>query len=730
MNIFSVLLLFILVYSFSEAQVVTPNLDKIINLHRIDEEILIDGLIDPIWAQADSATDFFQLQPYFNQSPSVKTIAKILTTNDALYCLMICFEEKEKIQQTTGMLDQFSGDIVSIMLDTFGDKKTAYKFAVTASGGRADSRLLDDARNREYSWDGIWFADSKIYEWGYVVEIKIPYKSIQYDETLTVWGLDFDRWFGYNSEDLYWNEYEKNEGQRISKFGKLLFNEFKPTVKGLNLEIFPVAIGKLNYIGNDKYDFDPNAGLDILYNPSQKLKFLLTVNPDFAQIEADPFTFNISRYESFFSERRPFFTEGSEVFNASGRQNNTGFYRPLELFYSRRIGKKLPGGNDVPLFFGTKVFGRIEDLEYGGFVSMTGETGYSADGEDQIEPRAIFGSARIKKQILENSTIGALFVGKKNKDNIYGVIDIDGALRESTWQLAYQFARSIKNENGDFAASAGFTMFGENWINLARMRYVGNNFDISEVGFVPWLGTTEFAAISGPSWYFDDGYIRQMFIYGGFAGNYEKVDAYTDIQGIVGFNMQLRDNWGYEITFGTGKTKDAGKTFSSYDWNFSSWYNISPVWSGNLWGGYSKTYNFSRDYLAFYAFTGASIAWDALNILNLGSDINVYIEGNPEGSVEDVTYNMRPYAALTPFNNFSLRVYVDNVYVKSTDKLESIIFGLLFSYNFSPKSWVYFAFNEFRDRSAQFDIQGNSLPLKLHVTDRAAVVKIKYLYYF
>ena len=730
MNSFSVILALIFICSFSEAQIVTPNLDKVVNLHTVDEDILIDGVIDPIWSQADSAISFFQLQPYFNQPPSVKTIAKVLTTNEALYCLMICFEEAGKIQQTTGMLDQFSGDIVSIMLDTFGDNKTAYKFAVTASGGRADSRLLDDARNRDYSWDGIWFAESKIYDWGYVVEIQIPYKSIQYDETLTEWGIDFDRWFGYNSEDIYWCEYEQNEGQRISKFGTLLLNDFKPLVKGLNLEIYPVAIGKLNYSGNEKYDFDPAIGIDLLYNPSQKLKFLLTVNPDFAQIEADPFTFNISRYETFFSERRPFFTEGSEVFNASGRQNNTGFYRPLELFYSRRIGKKLPGGKEVPLNFGTKAFGRIGDWEYGGFISMTGETDYSFEGQNISEPKSIFGSARIKKQIFQNSTIGVLFVGKKNQDNIYGVIDIDGALRESTWQLSYQFARSIKNEEGDFAGSAGFTMFGENWINLARVRFVGNDFDINEVGFVPWRGTTEFAAITGPSWYFDEGYIRQILFYGGFAGNYEKIDAYTDMQGIVGFNIQFRDNWGYEITFGKGKTKDAGKTFSSYDLNFSSWFNISPVWNGNLWGGYSKTYNFSRDFLAFYAFTGASIAWDALNVLNLGSDINIYVEGNPEGSVEDITYNMRPYAALTPFNNFSLRIYVDNVYVRSTDKLESIIFGLLFSYNFSPKSWIYFAFNEFRDRSIQFDFQGNSLPVKLHVTDRAAVIKIKYLYYF
>ncbi|MBK6913966.1 MAG: hypothetical protein IPH11_10005 [Ignavibacteriales bacterium] len=92
----------------------------------------------------------------------------------------------------------------------------------------------------------------------------------------------------------------------------------------------------------------------------------------------------------------------------------------------------------MPLTFGTKAFGRFGDWEYGGFVSMTGETDYSIEGQNITEPKSIFGSARIKKQIFQNSTIGVLFVGKKNQDNIYGVIDIDGAFRESTWQLAYQ----------------------------------------------------------------------------------------------------------------------------------------------------------------------------------------------------------------------------------------------------------------------------------------------------
>ena len=98
--------------------------------------------------------------------------------------------------------------------------------------------------------------------------------------------------------------------------------------------------------------------------------------------------------------------------------------------------------------------------------------------------------------------------------------------------------------------------------------------------------------------------------------------------------------------------------------------------------------------------------------------------------VDAITYNARPYFSLTPINNLNFRVYIDNVYSSETDKLERIIAGFLFSWNFLPKSWIYFALNDYRDRSDEYDPQGNLLPNKLHLTDRAAVLKVKYLYYF
>lgn len=144
------------------------NTEKHLVLRKSDTPIKIDGIIDEAWSKADSAIDFFQLQPFFGKAPSRNSYAKVLTSETSLYCLLVCSDDKQNIQQNTGKLDDMGGDVVSIMLDTFGDRQSAYKFAVNAAGTRADCRLLDDARNRDYSWDGIWFSDSKIYDWGYV----------------------------------------------------------------------------------------------------------------------------------------------------------------------------------------------------------------------------------------------------------------------------------------------------------------------------------------------------------------------------------------------------------------------------------------------------------------------------------------------------------------------------------------------------------------------------------
>lgn len=704
---------------------------KLLTLQSVNVPPVVDGMVDDVWSQADSACGFFQMQPYYGRDPSEITVAKLLSTAEALYCLIICPQANTTVQDIASVHDETSGDVVSLMLDTFGDKQTAYRFSTTASGVQADSRWVDDARGSDYSWDGVWFARSRVYSWGYVVEMEIPYKSLHYNGELTEWGLDFKRWIASRSEDLYWSRYEQNEGQRISKFGVLRLNGARPSIKGLNLEVYPVAIAKATYTEKGKYKVEPDAGIDLFYNPSEQLTLQLTGNPDFAQIEADPFDFNISRYESRFDERRPFFTAGKEVFMAAGRENNSGFYQPLELFYSRRIGKVFGDGTRVPLEVGTRAFGRLGAWEYGGFFARTGSVDYLDDDDvRQNEPAAYYGSVRLKRRILENSSLGVLFVGKQTPGHLHGVLDIDGAIRESDWQLAFQLARSISNGQGDFAGSAGFRKFSKSWGAMLRLRAIGSKFNVDEVGYVPWQGTTQVTSLTGPNWFYDTGYLSNFFLYGGLHFEYEEADMYTDRAAFIGWDMSFRDNWGYEINLIGGRSKDESEvyTYTEIDWSF--WFNVSPRWHGDFWGGIMHAYNFDRDYVAPYLWQGISIEWKALNTFELGTELHAYVEGNPRGSVEEVTYNARPYLSVTPINNLNLRVYVDNVFVKSSDRLERVILGFLFSYNFLPKSWIYLALNEVRQREEESGPGGEPLSARMRTTDRAGVFKVKYLYYF
>jgi hypothetical protein len=371
---------------------------------------------------------------------------------------------------------------------------------------------------------------------------------------------------------------------------------------------------------------------------------------------------------------------------------------------------------------GSKAFGRLDDWEYGGFVALTAETDYLDDGVHITEPQAVFTSGRLKRQILGNSSVGLLYVGKHTPYNTFGVIDIDGAFRTSSWQLAYQFAYSFDKSTTGFAGAAGFTMIGDDWLTFLRGKFIDSTFDYADqISFVPWKGTKDFTGLTGPRWYFEQGYVKSILIYTGPILSYEKADHFTDYGGLLGYNMQFRDNWGFEINTVIGKARDSGVDYDFYDISFSSWFNTSPKWNANLRSGYSWAYNFSREYLAFYTYLGGSFQWQMLDEFRIGTTLNMYIEGNPDNNIEDITCNARPFISWTPVNDLNIRLCVDNLFLRSSGKIEQVIAGFLIAYNYSPKSWIHFAVNEIRERD-DFSI--------MRIADRAAVMKASYLYYF
>jgi hypothetical protein len=365
---------------------------------------------------------------------------------------------------------------------------------------------------------------------------------------------------------------------------------------------------------------------------------------------------------------------------------------------------------------------------------MTGATDYTLNGVDTKEPQAYFASARISNQIFGNSSVGLLYVGKHTSTYDIGLVDIDGAFRTSDLQLAYQFSRSYYRDqtgsSGDYAGSAGLVWFRQDWLTGIRGRYIGRDFEVNQVGFIPWKGTGEFVALTGPRWYMNDGHIRSISVYGGGYLNYEEVDAFSDCGLLVGYNMQFRNNWGFEINVSSGPAKDEDTLYRSFEATLSSWFNTSPDWDLNAYGGYSRTYNFSREYVAYYSNIGSEIEWNTTRFLELGTSLDIFVEGNPMNTIEDITYNARPFFSLTPVNDMNFRVYFDIVYTRSSQQLQQTILGFLFSYNFLPKSWIYFAVNEFQERSDTTNALGETVPGPLRITDRVGVLKVRYLYYF
>ena len=177
-------------------------------------------------------------------------------------------------------------------------------------------------------------------------------------------------------------------------------------------------------------------------------------------------------------------------------------------------------------------------------------------------------------------------------------------------------------------------------------------------------------------------------------------------------------------------SRDEDKEFTSYEISLSTWFHTSPLWEANVWGAWSRTYNFNRDWLAFYAHAGSWLGVHVSDEVLLNLNLGMFVEGNPDNEVEDITWNARPAVTWNPWNDVSLRLYVDNLFVRSADRMERIIAGFLFSWNFLPKSWIYFAINDVRDRSEEYDGMGSLLPARMHVVGQAAVLKVKYLYYF
>lgn len=397
----------------------------------------IDGLInEQAWELVEWSGDFTQQSPNDGADPSQETLFKILYDDDNLYIAIRANDtQPDQIVQRLSRRDGFEGDWVEINIDSYFDKRTAYSFTASVSGVKGDEAITNDGNNWDSTWDPIWELETSIDNQGWVAEMRIPLTQLRFNEhPEQVWGIQLTRRLYRKDERSIWRYVPREEAGWVHHFGELHgINGIQPKKQ---IEVAPYTVGKMERFKNDADNpfvdgtaEDLNVGVDGKIGITNDFSLDFTINPDFGQVEADPSEVNLTAFESFFQEKRPFFIENRNItsFQMSGGGNS---FAQDNLFYSRRIGRAPHNYPDVDS--DENEYARVpERTNILGAMKLTGKTrnGLSVgiiesitakekadlylDGTrttEAVEPTTNYLLGRVQKDLNNNNTIiGGMF---------------------------------------------------------------------------------------------------------------------------------------------------------------------------------------------------------------------------------------------------------------------------------------------------------------------------------
>lgn len=343
-----IILTFTLIVCFSS--IFADNIEKRTYLTKKTAEApTIDGLLDrEVWDQVEWSGDFIQSTPNDGDPPSQKTAFKILYDDNNIYVFVKAYDtEPDKISKLLARRDRFPGDFVEINIDSDLDQQTAFSFSASASGVIGDEAISQNGNNWDSSWDPIWYLKTSIDAEGWNAEFRIPLSQLRFGEKENhVWGIQVMRMLFRKEERSRWQEIPRDSPGMVHLFGELHgISNIKPKRQ---IDIVPYTLAKMERF--EKEAGNPYAdginsrfalGVDGKIGITNDMTLDFTINPDFGQVEADPSEVNLSAFESYFSEQRPFFIEGKSIYDyrPSSGPVISDFNRD-NLFYSRRIGRQ------------------------------------------------------------------------------------------------------------------------------------------------------------------------------------------------------------------------------------------------------------------------------------------------------------------------------------------------------------------------------------------------------
>ena len=518
-----ILLMLLLASSFQSASNADNSIDRtdgLIGIPKTDQKITVDGHLDePFWKEATVVHYRYETQPAQNTKPKVKTTAYIIENSDSLLVAIKAYDPNpEQIQASYKKRDEIYGeDIAGFKVDTFNDERKAYNFFVNPLGIQSDS-IEDDVLLREdSSWDGIWKSAGRITDFGYVVEIEVPFKVLRFPNTKgdKTWGIDFVRFYPRDvNHRLAYSPNDRDLSCTLCQIGKA--KGLNDIVSGSNLELTP-------YVAANKSEFrapptqtawqgegvDYNTGMDLRWGVTDNSVLNATLNPDFSQVETDEAQLDVNnRFSLFYSEKRPFFLDGAEYF--STRYN---------LLHTRNIADP---------DYGVKYTGKNDGHSYGVLVASDratsfiipgaqGSSLYTLRGDNLEDVESDVAVARYALDVGESSQVGFLATNRSAGDYENTVLSIDGSQKlYDAGTLRYQIMHSDSRNTEDMQQRFGlapkttgrgfelnYSHSDTHWNWYATHSDFDDDFR-TDLGYLTIVGNTKDVAGAGYRWYGDD----------------------------------------------------------------------------------------------------------------------------------------------------------------------------------------------------------------------------------
>jgi len=361
-------------------------------------ELKLDGRLDEsVWTAADSMTDFRQRDPAEGEAGTERTVVRVLSTREALYIAVRAEDHDMRAIRATVLrrdADLTVDDYVTILIDSFHDRRGAFLFRTNPSGAMWDAQLTG-WDNLNESWNGIWDVSVARDSAGWTAEFRIPYQTLRFPPRATTLGFNVQRFIRRKNEEILWQSYRRTEGlYQLLREGEL--TGLTPLRRGRPLELMPYVLGKATANDHDASGrslggggVSPKGGADVKLAVSPTLTADFTVNTDFAQVEADSQVINLTRFPVFFPEKRQFFLESSGIFDFGTAQR-------AQLFYSRRIGLR-EDGLPVPILGGARLSGKAGPWALG---FLDARTGSGDEANDLV--------LRVKRDLFERGYVGAM----------------------------------------------------------------------------------------------------------------------------------------------------------------------------------------------------------------------------------------------------------------------------------------------------------------------------------